>query len=150
MKFSVTAVAAALAFASFGAQSAIVNIDLSAATSGSLVNGVGASFAQTFAGQSVSGTGITGTPSDPLMLKPAGNILVVSFDPGVSPESNSLLSQPNYNEPLSILLSSVADSFFWTMGYVDSPGSTIKADFFNANGALVDSRTISLIWQYST
>ncbi|MCO5123165.1 MAG: PEP-CTERM sorting domain-containing protein [Rhizobacter sp.] len=150
MKFSVTAAAAALALASFGAQSAIVNIDLSAATTGSLVTGVGANFAQTFAGQSVSGIGITGTPSDPLTLMPAGDISVVSFDPGVSPESNSLLSQPDNNAPLSILLSSRADSFFWTMGYVDSPGSTIKADFFNANGALVDSRTISLIWKYST
>jgi len=87
--FSVAALAACLPVAA-----ATVNVDLSGATTGTSITAPGASFAQTFAGQTVSGTGITGSPSSPLALQPAGTLLVAAWDPGVSPSSNSILSQP--------------------------------------------------------
>ena len=87
--FSVAALAACLPVAA-----ATVNVDLSGATTGTSITASGASFAQTFAGQTVSGTGITGSPSSPLALQPAGTLLVAAWDPGVSPSSNSILSQP--------------------------------------------------------
>jgi hypothetical protein len=126
------------------AQGAIVNIDLSGASSGATINGGGADFAQIFAGQSVAAnTGISGTPSAPLTLQGAGNILVAFFNPGVSPAANSLLSQPDNQGPLSVLLDSNADSFGWTMGSSNS-GSTVTVDFFDLAGNVVGTQTVNM------
>jgi hypothetical protein len=128
---------AALA-ASLPVTAATVNVNLSGATTGTTITAPGASFAQRFAGQTVSGTGITGTPSSPLALQAAGTIEVAAWDPGVSPASNSLLSQPSNQGPLSMLLDSNADSITFTSGSADG-GDAISLRFFDANGTLVDS-----------
>jgi len=141
--FSVAALAACLPVAA-----ATVNVDLSGATTGTSITAPGASFAQTFAGQTVSGTGITGSPSSPLALQPSGTLLVQVFDPGVSPASNSILSQPDNQGPLSILLDSNADSITFTSGSADG-GDSISLRFFDANGALVDTLTPTLSTGYS-
>jgi hypothetical protein len=117
---------------------ATVNVNLSGATAGTTIIAPGASFAQTFAGQTVSGTGITGSPSSPLALQATGTIDVAAWDPGVSPASNSLLSQPGNQGPLSILLGSNADAITFTSGSAVG-GDPISLRFFDANGALVDS-----------
>ena len=103
------ALAAPLALAASPALA--VPIDLSAATTGTLITAPGASFAQKFSGQTVNGTGITGSPSGPLTLAASGTIVVTPFDPLVSPLSNSLLSLPNFDAPLSILFDTLANSF---------------------------------------
>jgi len=77
MKSAFVAIALASTF-SF-THAAIVNIDLSCAVTGTVVTGVGATFAQTFAGQTVAGAGIIGSPSNPLMLSPAGQITVAVY-----------------------------------------------------------------------
>src|SRR5690242_834155 len=141
--FSVAALAACLPVAA-----ATVNVDLSGATTGTSITAPGASFAQPFAGQTVSGTGITGSPSSPLALQPSGTLLVQVFDPGVSPASNSILSQPDNQGPLSILLDSNADSITFTSGSADG-GDLISLRFFDANGALVDTLTPTLNTGYS-
>jgi len=141
--FSVAAIAACLPVAA-----ATVNVDLSGAATGTSITAPGASFAQTFAGQTVSGTGITGSPSSPLALQPAGTLLVAAWDPGVSPASNSILSQPGNQGPLSILLDSNADGITFTSGSADG-GDSISLRFFDANGALVDSLTPTLNSDYS-
>ncbi len=141
--FSVAALAACLPVAA-----ATVNVDLSGATTGTSITASGASFAQTFAGQTVSGTGITGSPSSPLALQPAGTLLVAAWDPGVSPASNSILSQPDNQGPLSILLDSNADSITFTSGSADG-GDSISLRFFDANGALVNTLTPTLNPDYA-
>jgi len=128
---------AALA-ASLPVTAATVNVNLSGAVAGTTITAPGASFAQRFAGQTVSGTGITGSPSSPLALQAAGTLDVVSWDPGVSPASNSILSQPGNQGPLSVLLDSNADSITFTSGSAEG-GDPISLRFFDANGALVDS-----------
>jgi hypothetical protein len=115
-----------------------VDVDLSGAIAGTTITAPGASFAQTFAGQIVSGTGITGTPSSPLALQAAGTLSVAFWDPGVSPATNSILSQPDNQGPLSILLNSNADAITFTSGSADG-GDPISLRFFDSNGALVDS-----------
>lgn len=125
-----------------------VNVDLSAATSGTLIVAPGASFAQTFAGQTVVGTGISGSPSNPLTLAPSGELDVAFWNPGVSPASNSILPQPNNQAPLSVLLDSNADSVTWTMGSADSAGP-ISIDLFNATGGLVAFISEPLVLGYS-
>jgi hypothetical protein len=117
---------------------ATVNVNLSGATTGTTITAPGASFAQTFAGQTVSGTGITGSPSSPLALQAAGTLDVTPWDPGVSPASNSILSQPDNQGPLSILLNSNADAITFTSGSAEG-GDPISLRFFDANGVLVDS-----------
>lgn len=117
---------------------ATVNVNLSGAIAGTTITAPGASFAQRFAGQTVSGTGITGSPSSPLALQAAGTLDVAAWDPGVSPASNSILSQPGNQGPLSILLDSNADGITFTSGSADG-GDPIGLRFFDANGALVDS-----------
>ena len=129
------------------ASAAIVNIDLGAAVTGTTIFGTGGSFAQTFAGQTVAGTGITGSPTGPLALAPAGSIGVAYWNPGVSAGSNSLLSQPGNAAPLSLLLDSFADSISWTMGYGN--GGSIAVDLFGANGSLVNTTTFSALSGYS-
>lgn len=127
---------------SASAQAATVNIDLSGATTGTLIVAPGASFSQTFAGQTVvAGTGISGSPTSPLSLAAAGTITVGFFSPGVSPPGNSLLSQPSNQGPLSILFDSTADSLTFTMGSSIS-GSTVDVRAFDALGALTGSTQI--------
>ncbi len=133
--------AASQAFAS------IVTIDLSGAVTGSLIAGVGGSFAQSFAGQTVSGTGISGAPTNPLTLAPSGTIDVAAWAPGVSPAGNSLLSQPGNAAPLSLLLAGNADSLEWTMGSGD--GGSVTADLFALDGTLVNSITFSGLAGYA-
>ena len=113
-----------------------VTVDLSSATSSTLIVAPGASFAQTFAGQTVVGTGISGSASNPLTLAPSGELDVEFWNPGVSAASNSILPQPNNQAPLSVLLDSTADSVSWTMGFADSAGP-ISIDFFSSTGSLV-------------
>lgn len=120
---------------------ATVNIDLSGATTGALINGVGGDFSQIFTGQTVAGSGVTGSPTGPLSLAGAGSITVAFFDPGVSAASNSLLSQPGNAAPLSLLLDSDADSLAFTAGFFN--GGSVTADFFSGAGALVGSRVFS-------
>lgn len=139
MKKSLTTLALVLAGAT--AQAALVNIDLSGAVTGTTIDGIGADFAQRFAGQTVSGTALLGAPTSPLSLSAAGSITVASFNPGVSPTSNSLLSQPGNAAPLAVLLDTLADSFSWTMGSADA-GSTITASFYDDNGGLTGSTSI--------
>jgi hypothetical protein len=117
---------------------ATVNVNLTGATTGTTITAPGASFAQTFVGQTVSGTGITGNPSSPLALQAVGTLEVAAFDPGVSPASNSILSQPSNQGPLSMLLDSNADGITFTSGSADG-GDSISLRFFDANGTLVDS-----------
>lgn len=127
---------------------ATVDVDLSGATTGTSITAPGASFAQTFAGQTVVGTGISGAPSSPLALQPAGTLQVAFWDPGVSPASNSILSQPDNQGPLSMLLDSNADSITFTSGSADG-GDPLSLDFFDSNGNLVASRTPILNAGYS-
>jgi len=133
----------ALAASALSAQAAIVDIDLSAATTGSFIDGVGADFTQRFAGQTVSGTGLVGAPSSPLALDTDGSILVAFWDPGVSAASNSLLSQPGNTAPLAILLDSDADSFAWTMGS-SVAGSSVVFSLYSATGALVGGGSVGM------
>jgi hypothetical protein len=126
-----------------------VDVDLSGATSGTLINGVGASFAETFAGQTVSGgSGISGSPTNPLTLAPSGILDVAFWDSGVSPASNSLLPEPDNQGPLSVLLASDANSIAFTSGSADG-GDSLSVDFFSATGALVSAQTLSLLSGYN-
>jgi hypothetical protein len=125
-----------------------VDVDLSGATSGTLINGVGASFAETFAGQTTTGTDISGSPTNPLTLSPSGTLDVQLWDSGVSPESNSLLPEPDNQGPLSVLLGSDADSITFTSGSADG-GDSLSVDFFSATGALVSAQTLNLLAGYN-
>lgn len=99
---------------------ATVNVDLSGATSGATVNGVGASFAQGFS-------------FGPLALAPSGGITVDFFNPGVSPASNSLLSQPNNQAPLAMYLNgATANSVTFTAG--SASGGSVTLTGYNAAG----------------
>jgi hypothetical protein len=148
MRILSIATAATLLIVASPALAATVIIDLSGATTGTTVTGVNATFAQTFAGQTVVGTGISGTPTNPLTLAPAGSITVAFFSPGVSAASNSLLSQPDNSAPLSVLLGSLANSFTFTMGSA-SPPSTVSVRAFAANGSLTGSTTINTLSGYN-
>lgn len=141
IRFSHLFAATALVFVSANASAAVVTIDLSGAATGTLINGVGGDFAQTFAGQTVNGSGVNGAPTNPLTLAPAGTIDVAFFNPGVSAASNSLLSQPGNAAPLSLLLDSDADSIEFTAGFFDS--GSVTADFYSASGSLLGSRSFS-------
>lgn len=125
------------------ATAATVLIDLSGAVTGTVVTGTNGTFAQRFAGQTVVGTGLTGTPTNPLTLSAAGTIDVAFFAPGVSAASNSLLSQPGNAAPLSVLLGSLANSFTFTMGSSDA-GSTIDVRAFDASGGVTGSTQITM------
>jgi hypothetical protein len=125
-----------------------VNVDLSGAVTGTVINAPGASFAQTFAGQTVVGTGLSGTPTGPLSLLASGSLTVANFDPVVSAASNSILPQPGNSAPLAVLLDQDADSIGWTMGSAQPP-SSVKIDFFSASGTLVNSVTQALSSGYN-
>jgi hypothetical protein len=124
-----------------------VNVDLSGAVTGTVINAPGASFAQTFAGQTVVGTGLSGTPTGPLSLLASGSLTVAFWDPVVSAASNSILPQPGNSAPLAVLLDQAADSIGWTMGSAD--GGSVKIDFFSASGTLVNSVTQALSSGYN-
>jgi PEP-CTERM motif len=131
----------AMPLALIAAPVSATDIDLSGATTGTIITAPGASFAQTFAGQTVAGTGVTGSPTSPLALAASGTIQVQLFDPGVSPLSNSLLSLPNQAAPLAILFDTLANSLTFTMGS-SSAGSTIDVSAFDAFGVLTGSTQI--------
>jgi hypothetical protein len=124
------------------ARADVVNIDLSAATDGTLITAPGGSFAQTFAGQTVVGNnGISGSPTGPLTLAPSG-MLFVAFSNGIVPPmpQNAILSGIDFQGPLSILLDSPATTFKWAMGPGNSnPGTPISVDFFDSQGSLTRS-----------
>jgi hypothetical protein len=122
-----------------------VNIDLSGATTGTLITAPGGSFAQTFVGQSVSGNSLIGSPTAPLTLLPSGTLEVAFFN-----GANTILPQPGNTAPLSLLLDQAANSITWTMGFTDTPGGTLKIDFFAGNGSLVHSVNQSLLAGYDT
>lgn len=126
---------------------ATVNVDLSGASSGTLINGVGASFTQTFTGQTVSGNAVTGSPTAPLSLTTAGTIEVAFWNPGVSAASNSLLSQPNNSAPLAMLLAgNIANSLTFTAGYGN--GGAFDAIAYAANGSVTGSQSFAALDGY--
>lgn len=143
MKSLQLAALALFAIGATAAQAANQPIDLSGASGGTVIVAPGASFAQTFAGQTVSGTGVTGSPTGPLALAPSGTIDVAMWDPFVSPVSNSLLSQPGNSAPLSILFDTLANSFTFTMGS-SSAGSTVNIGAYDAFGILTGSMTLTM------
>ncbi|MBN1787998.1 MAG: PEP-CTERM sorting domain-containing protein [Sedimentisphaerales bacterium] len=112
-----------------------VSIDLSGASTGTMIIAPGGSFASLFAGQvPLGGSGVSGSPTGPLTLAPT-YILDVDYWNG----SNSILPQDSGNAgPLSLLLDMPATSISWTMGYADSQ-DPITIDFFDLNGSLVQS-----------
>lgn len=131
------------------AQATVVNVDLSSAVTGTFIDGLGADFAGTFAGQTiVGGTGISGSPTGPLTLLSSNSLVVAFFNPGVSPASNSILPTPGNQGPLSVLLESEADSVTWTMGSA-SPPSSVTIAFFTASGSLVSSMVQPLLFGYN-
>lgn len=150
--FSVVAAGAALStciLADFKVDAATINIDLSGATTGTLISAPGGSFAQTFSGQTVvGGTGISGNPTNPLTLAPSGSLTVAFWSPGVSPASNSILPQPSNTAPLSLLLDQPATSITWTMGSA-SPPSSVTIDFFANDGSLVNTVVQNLLTGYN-
>lgn len=122
-----------------------VSIDLSGASTGTMITGVGGSFAGIFSGQSiVGGTGISGSPSGPLTLQPA-NILDVESWSG----ENSILPTPGNQGPLSLLLDTPATSISWIMGF-GNPPSDVSIDFFAADGSLVHSLNQPILVDYNT
>lgn len=127
---------------STAAQATVIDIDLSGATTGTSITAPGASFATSFAGQTVSGNTLSGGPTGPLSLVASGSLTVDSFNPSCSgcDSGNSILPQPGNLAPLSILLDSSADSFELVMGSASS-GSTVEIDFFDSMGAVVNSIT---------
>jgi hypothetical protein len=132
------------------ANAATVIVDLSSATTGTLINAPGASFAQTFSGQTVDGTGIVGSPSGPLTLSATGLMIVVPFSPicaGCN-SGNSILSQPGNQAPLSILFDQQADSLSWVMGQAMAP-SSVTIDLFAGDGSLVNTLSQALVNGYS-
>jgi hypothetical protein len=125
-----------LAFAAAApANASTVNVDLSGATTGATVTGVGASFAQgfTFA---------------PLALSPSGSISVAFFNPGVSPASNSLLSQPNNQAALAMYLDgATANSLTFTAGSAE--GGAVTLTGYNAAGAATGSFLLNFLNGYN-
>ena len=138
---SVAAVVTALAGS---ASAAIVDVDLSGATTGGIVNGLGASFGASFSGQTVLGNVVSGSPSAPLTLQAADSITVAFFNPGVSTASNSLLSQDNNflnGGALSGLLDTAATTLSFTAGFFNGGGFDIL--FYGADGSLVSTQSAS-------
>lgn len=132
-------------FLSASVSASTVNIDLTGATSGTFIDGIGADFAGPFVGQSIVGSyGISGSPSGPLTLQPSNNLDAAYWN-----GSNSILPYPNNMGPISFLLDSLAASTEWTMGFA-SPLSSVKIDFFDFSGSLVNSLEQQLLTDYNT
>ncbi|MFD2230085.1 PEP-CTERM sorting domain-containing protein [Alkalimarinus sediminis] len=123
-------------------QAAVIDIDLSGAATGTSIVAPGASFATSFAGQSVSGNVLSGNPTGPLSLAPSGSLTVNYWNPSCvgCNSGNSILPQPGNLAPLSVLLDSAADSFELVMGSSVN-GSSVQVDFFDSMGAIVNSIT---------
>lgn len=139
MRIVIQAALAALfaAVMSLPVQAVVINVDLSGASSGTFIDAGGADFAGRFVGQSISGgTGISGSPSNPLTLAADNNLLVANWDPGVSPAGNSILPEPSNQGPISGLLDHNANSLTFTAGSA-SPPSSFTIAFFDEFGALV-------------
>jgi hypothetical protein len=128
------------------ASAATVHVDLSGLSSAKIIDGKGASFARSFLGQSVVGIGISGSPSGPLTLVATEKLTIEKFDPGVSAKSKSILPKPNNVGPLSVLLDQAANSITFTMGHGN--GGSVKIDFFDSAGGLVDSILQNLVSGY--
>ncbi len=124
------------------AQATVIDIDLSGATTGTSITAPGASFATSFAGQTVSGTTLSGNPTGPLSLVASGSLTVAAWSPSCTgcDAGNSILPQPGNLAPLSVLLDSAADSFELVMGSASS-GATVEIDFFDSVGVIVNSIT---------
>lgn len=127
VKLAIFASAVALAAP---AHAATVSVDLSGATTGTLITGVGASFAQGFA-------------AGPLALAPSGSITVAFWNPGVSPGSNSLLSQPGNAANLAMLLDGgvLANSLTFTAG--SWGGGSVTATGYDLAGNVTGSTAFS-------
>ncbi len=128
-------------------QASLVNVNIESYSDGyySILNGVGASFAQSFVGQTVSGTDLIGNATAPLTLNTTGNNLWVQNWTG----SNSILSQPGNQAPLAILLDSDANQLSWRMGYANNPGMQLTLNFYNNNGQVVETQEVSLLSGYN-
>lgn len=120
------------------------SIDLSGASTSTLINAPGGSFAQRFNGQTVSGQALTGSPSNPLSLQAAGTLQVAFFN-----GANTILPQPGNQAPLAILLDNLADSISWTMGF-GNPPSSVTIDFFATDGSLVHTLEQSILDGYNS
>jgi hypothetical protein len=131
--------------ASAPAAATIVNVDMSGAVSGPLIDADGASFARAFDGQTVVGIDLVGAPTSPLSLDPSGSLTLQFWDPVVSPGSKSIF---DFQEPLAVLLDQDADSLTLTMGSA-SPPSSITVDLYAGTGALVDSTVIAFLSGYN-
>jgi hypothetical protein len=127
-----------------------VDINLSGATTGTSIVAPGGSFAETFAGQTVNANGISlnGSPTNPLSLAASGTLLVESWDPVVSPASNSILPQPGNTAPLCVLLDTLASAVTWTMGSAQN-SDPIEIDFYAGDGSLVHSVSQALTLGYA-
>jgi len=135
-KLTLLAVVSSIALSAVSANAATVAIDLSGAVTGTTVTGVGATFAQGFAAGA------------PLTLSPSGTIDVAFFNPGVSPASNSLLSQPGNAAPIAMLLGgNLANAITFTAGSGD--GGAFDVIGYDANGAVTGSTTFSGLSGYS-
>jgi hypothetical protein len=122
----------------------VVDVDLSGASTGAVVTGVGASFAETFAGQTVSGTGLSGSPTGPLSLS-ASSVIDVAYFNG----ANTLLPESDNQGPLAMLLDVNATSISWTMGYADETGP-VSIAFFDSTGHLLETISETLTLGYNT
>jgi hypothetical protein len=130
--------------------SAPVVVDLSGATTGTFINGIGADFATAFIGQTYNGSyGLSGLPTGPLTLNPIRTLEVAYWSPSVSPGSNSILPEPGNMGPLSIWLEgNLADSITWTMGFADS-NNPISIAFYDINGNVVNAISPNLLSGYN-
>jgi hypothetical protein len=138
-----------LTIATAPALAATITVDLSGVQSGKLIDAEGASFAQTFLGQTVTsnGTGITGSPTGTLTLAEAKKLTIEKFDPGVSEKAKSILPPSSNKGPLSVLLDTAASSITFTMGYGN--GGTVTIDFFDSSGGIVTSILQNLTNKYA-
>ncbi|MBI4824920.1 MAG: hypothetical protein HY807_00655 [Nitrospirae bacterium] len=119
-------------------------IDLSSCKSDTIVKAPGGSFAQIFTGQTLAGPEILGLPSNPLTLSPVGDLYIQTLG-----KITTVSSETTYTGPLSVLLDSDATSLSFNMGH-GQPPSTLKIDFFAADGSLVHSVTQEIYKDYNT
>ncbi|MDO8283309.1 MAG: hypothetical protein Q7U10_11935 [Thermodesulfovibrionia bacterium] len=119
-------------------------IDLSTANSATYIKVPGASFAQIFKGETLSGAEVVGAPSNPLTLSPLGDLIIEPLG-----TVNTIVPDINYNGPLSVILDSDATFISFVMGHAESPIS-VKIDFFASDGSLVHSVDQQIYKNYNT
>lgn len=119
-------------------------VDLSKAKSDILVKVPGATFAQIFAGETLSGPEVVGSPSNPLRLSPVGDLIVEPIG-----KTNTITSEVTYNGPLSVILDSDATSISFVMGHGES-SAPVKIDFYASDGSLVHSVDQEVYKSYTT